>query len=120
MKKIVFTENAPAPIGPYSQAVLVNNTLYCSGQIAADCLSGDISEQTDKVCKNICAVLAAADMSIQNVVKTTCFLADMADFLQFNNVYQQYFNHRPARSCIAAKELPKGTLVEIEVVAVEG
>ena len=120
MQRIIFTENAPAPIGPYSQAVLVNDTLYCSGQIAIDCLSGDVAEQTDRVCKNITAVLKAADMQISDVVKTTCFLTQMADFVEFNAVYERFFTHKPARSCIAAKELPKGGLVEIEVVAVKG
>ena len=118
MKKIIFTENAPFPIGPYSQAVLVNDTLYCSGQIAADCLDSDVETQTDKVCKNISAVLQAADMQINDVVKTTCFLADMSYFTEFNEVYEKYFTHKPARSCVAAKELPKGALVEIEVIAV--
>ena len=118
MKKIIFSENAPAPIGPYSQAVLINGTLYCSGQIAANCLDGSIAAQTDAVCKNIAAVLRAADMQMRDVVKTTCFLSDMADFAGFNEVYEKYFSHRPARSCVAAKELPKGALVEIEAVAV--
>jgi len=120
MKRIIFTEHAPAPIGPYSQAVLINDTLYCSGQIAMDCLSGDVAEQTDRVCKNIAAVLKAADMQISDVVKTMCFLAQMSDFAEFNTVYERFFAHKPARSCIAAKELPKGALVEIEVVAVKG
>jgi 2-iminobutanoate/2-iminopropanoate deaminase len=118
MKKNIFTENAPSPIGPYSQAVLINGTLYCSGQIAMDCLDGDVESQTNSVCKNISAVLQAADMRIENVVKTTCFLADMNDFVKFNKVYEKYFAHKPARSCVAAKELPKNALIEIEVVAV--
>ena len=80
MKKIIFTENAPLPIGPYSQAILINGTLYCSGQIAADCPDGDIATQTDMVCKNISAVLQAADMKIQDIVKTICFLADIVHF----------------------------------------
>jgi len=117
MKKIIYTEKAPSPIGPYSQAILINGTLYCSGQLAADCLDGDIAAQTDAVCKNISAVLAAADMGLQDVVKTTCFLSDMSHFAGFNEVYERYFTHKPARSCIAAKELPKGAIVEIEVVA---
>ena len=116
MKKIIFTENAPSPIGPYSQAVLVNGILYCSGQIATACLDGDIAMQTDTVCKNISAVLQAADMELENVVKITCFLT-MDHFAQFNRVYECFFSHKPARSCVAAKELPKGALVEIEVVA---
>lgn len=119
MKKIIFTENAPVPIGPYSQAVLVDDTLYCSGQIAADCLDGDVAAQTDKLCKNILSVLSAAGMQVQDVVKTTCFLADMADFSRFNEVYENFFAHKPARSCVAVKELPKGARVEIEVIAVK-
>jgi 2-iminobutanoate/2-iminopropanoate deaminase len=124
MKKIIFTENAPAPIGAYSQAVLVNDTLYCSGQIAlrhngGDCLSGGVSEQTAQVCKNISAVLQAADMEMSDVVKTACFLANMNDFAEFNAVYGEHFAHKPARSCVAVKELPKGALVEIEVTAVK-
>ena len=119
MQRIIFTEHAPAPIGPYSQAVLINDTLYCSGQIAIDCLSSDVAEQTERVCKNIAAILKAADMQISDVVKTMCFLTQMADFAEFNAVYERVFTHRPARSCIAAKELPKGALVEIEVVAIK-
>ena len=119
MKKIIYTENAPSPIGPYSQAVLINGTLYCSGQIAADCLDGDVSAQTEAVCKNISAVLRAAGMQIQDVVKTTCFLTDMSGFAAFNEVYGGYFTHKPARSCVAVKELPKGALAEIEVIAVK-
>jgi len=118
MRKIIFTENAPFPVGPYSQAVLINGTLYCSGQIAVDCLDGDVEAQTNSVCNNISAVLQAADMQIDDVVKSTCFLADMGDFVKFNEVYEKFFAHKPARSCVAAKELPKGALVEIEVVAV--
>lgn len=117
MKKIIFSENAPFPIGPYSQGILVNGTLYCSGQIAADCLDGDIAAQTEAVCKNLAAVLRAADMEPSDVVKSTCFLADMACFSEFNGVYEKYFSHRPARSCVAVKALPKGALVEIDVVA---
>jgi 2-iminobutanoate/2-iminopropanoate deaminase len=119
MRQIIFTEEAPSPIGPYSQAVLVNDTLYSSGQIAIDCLSSGVAVQTDKVCKNLDAVLKAAGMQMSDVVKTMCFLADMADFVEFNKVYERFFTHKPARSCVAAKELPKGALVEIEVVAVK-
>ena len=118
MKTVIFTENAPVPIGPYSQAVLVNGALYCSGQIAADCLDGDVAQQTDAVCRNIIAVLQAAGMQIQDVVKTTCFLADIGHFALFNENYGKYFTHKPARSCVAVKDLPKGALVEIEVIAV--
>ena len=118
MKKIILSGDAPAPIGPYSQAILVNETLYCSGQIAINGLDGDITAQTDDVCNSISAILAAADMRLQDVVKATCFLADMGDFSKFNDVYEKYFAHRPARSCVGAKGLPKGALVEIEVIAV--
>ncbi|MCL2532196.1 MAG: Rid family detoxifying hydrolase [Oscillospiraceae bacterium] len=119
MKEIIFTENAPFPVGPYSQAVLVNGTLYASGQIAMDALDADVATQTHKVCENVTAVLAAAGMTRENVVKTTCFLTDMADFATFNGVYEQYFAHKPARSTVAAKQLPKDALVEIEVIAVQ-
>jgi 2-iminobutanoate/2-iminopropanoate deaminase len=118
MKEIIFTENAPSPIGPYSQAVLINGVLYCSGQIAIDCLDGDVTAQTEKVCNNISAVVQAAHMQMSDVVKTTCFLTDMSHFAAFNAVYERYFAHKPARSCFAVKELPKGALVEIEVIAV--
>lgn len=118
MKKIIFSENAPAPVGPYSQAVLCGNTLYCSGQIAVGHLELDVSGQTELVCQNIKAVLAAAGMEMPDVVKTTCFLAEMTDFAKFNEVYEKHFPHKPARSCVAAKELPKSALVEIEVTAV--
>ena len=118
MKRIIFTDEAPAPIGPYSQAVLSGDCLYCSGQIAAGCLDGDIIQQTDRVCLNILAVLAAADLRISDVVKTTCFLAHMADFAEFNKVYEQFFYHKPARSCVAVSDLPGGALVEIEALAV--
>lgn len=122
MKKVIFTENAPAPIGPYSQAILVDNTLYCSGQIPLDAISGeiqgkDVEAQTEKVCTNLKAVLAAAGMTFENVVKTTCFLADMGDFVAFNQVYAKYFVSNPARSTVAVKTLPKNVLVEVEVLA---
>ncbi len=124
MKKIIFTPNAPTPIGPYSQAYLCDNTLYCSGQIALDAktgefLNGTIEEQTEKVISNIAEVLKTAEYSFDDVVKTTCYLANMADFSAFNNVYSKYFTSNPARSCVAAKELPKNSLVEIEVIAVK-
>ena len=122
MKKIIFTKNAPAPIGPYSQAVLVGDTLYCSGQIPLDAktgavINGNIAEQTEKVCQNISAVLDAAGFDFENVVKTTCFLVSMADFAGFNAVYEKYFISKPARSCVAVKELPKGVAIEIECTA---
>ncbi len=123
MKKIIFTESAPKPIGPYSQAVQADNTLYCSGQIAIDpttgeFIAGTVTEQTELACKNVAAVLQAAGADFGNVVKTTCFIADMADFAEFNKVYEKHFISAPARSCVAAKQLPKGALVEIEVIAV--
>ncbi len=121
MEKI-YTKNAPEAIGPYSQAVKVGNLLFTSGQIAINPASGqveatDIEGQTEQVCKNLCAVLEAAGTTIENVVKTTCFLADMADFASFNAIYGSYFVSKPARSCVAAKTLPKNVLVEVEVIA---
>ena len=121
MEKI-YTKNAPDAIGPYSQAMKVGNLVFTSGQIAINPASGaveatTIEGQTEQVCKNLCAVLAAAGTSIEKAVKTTCFLADMADFAAFNAVYGTYFSAKPARSCVAAKSLPKNVLVEIEVIA---
>lgn len=121
MEKI-YTPNAPEAIGPYSQAVKVGNLVFTSGQIAINPSSGQvetstIEEQAEQVCKNLCAVLNAAGTSIEKAVKTTCFLADMADFAAFNSVYGKYFVSKPARSCVAAKQLPKSVLVEVEVIA---
>lgn len=121
MEKI-YTKNAPEAIGPYSQAVKVGNLLYTSGQIAINPATGaveatDIVGQTEQVCKNLTAVLAAAGTGMENVVKTTCFLSDMADFAAFNEVYGKYFISKPARSCVAAKTLPKNVLCEVEVIA---
>ena len=121
MKKI-HTSNAPEAIGPYSQAVVCGNIVFTSGQIAIDPTDGQvhattIEEQTEQVCKNLSAVLSAAGSSIEKAVKTTCFLADMGDFASFNQVYGKYFTEKPARSCVAAKALPKGVLVEVEVIA---
>lgn len=118
----VQTNNAPAAIGPYSQAVCAGDLVFTSGQIPLDpetgALSGEnITEQTHRVCKNLEAVLSAAGSSLKRAVKTTCFLSDMADFAAFNEVYAQYFTEKPARSCVAVKELPKGALVEVEVIA---
>ena len=118
----VYTKNAPEAIGPYSQAMKVGNLVFTSGQIAIDPATGnveasDIAGQAEQVCKNLCAVLDAAGTSIDKVVKTTCFLADMADFAAFNEVYGRYFVGKPARSCVAAKALPKGVLCEVEVIA---
>ncbi len=122
--KVISTNDAPKAVGPYSQAILVNGVLYASGQIAINpenqtMVDGDVVVQTEQIVKNIGAVLKAADMGFENVVKTTCFLAEMADFATFNAVYKKYFISKPARSCVAAKELPKGALAEIEIIAVK-
>lgn len=119
--KIVSTNNAPGAIGPYSQAVIAGGMVYTSGQIAIDpatgnMVEGGVREQTEQVCKNVKALLEAAGTSIEKVVKTTCFLADMADFAAFNEIYAGYFTGKPARSCVAAKTLPKGALVEVDTV----
>lgn len=119
--KIVSTNNAPGAIGPYSQAVIAGGMVYTSGQIAIDpatgnMVEGGVREQTEQVCKNVKALLEASGTSIEKVVKTTCFLADMADFVVFNEIYAGYFTGKPARSCVAAKTLPKGALVEVDTV----
>ncbi|MBR5497438.1 MAG: RidA family protein [Clostridia bacterium] len=120
--KIVATTNAPGAIGPYSQAMITGNLVFTSGQIAINPATGNIEavtieEQTKQVCENLKAVLEAAGTSIEKAVKTTCFLADMADFAAFNGVYGEYFTGKPARSCVAAKELPRGVKCEVEVIA---
>ena len=125
MNTKIQTEQAPAAIGPYSQAIEAGGFVFTSGQIALDPATGllaaqDIAGQTHQVCKNLAAVLAAAGLGLEDAVKTVCFLADMNDFAAFNEVYGQYFAHRPARSCVAVKALPKGALVEVEVVAKGG
>lgn len=122
MNKKIFTENAPAAIGPYSQAICAGNIVFTSGQIPINPASGNvdavtIEEQTEQVCKNLSAVLEAAGSSFEMVIKTTCFLRDMADFAKFNEVYAKYFTEKPARSCVAVRELPKGVLVEVECIA---
>lgn len=123
MRKIVFSKEAPAPIGPYSQAVEVNGFIYCSGQIPLDPNSGEIvgttvREQTQQVMKNIEAVLKAADLNFSSIVKTTIYLVDMADFQEVNGVYGEYFTaDAPARSTVAVRGLPKNVKVEIEVLA---
>ena len=122
MPETVYTPNAPAAIGPYSQAMIAGGLVFTSGQIAIVpetglLAEGGIKEQTDQVCKNLEKVLRAAGASPERAVKTLCFLADMADFAAFNEVYAQYFTGKPARSCVAVKDLPKGALVEVEVVA---
>lgn len=121
MEKI-YTENAPAAIGPYSQAMKVGNLVISSGQIPINPATGNveattIEAQTEQVCKNLQAVLEAAGAGMEKVVKTTCFLADMGDFAAFNEVYAKYFVSRPARSCVAVKTLPKNVLVEVEAIA---
>ncbi len=118
----ISTKNAPGAIGPYSQAVKVGNLLFTSGQIPLDPESGEINgteieEQTVRICENLKAVLEAAGADFTKVVKTTCFLSDMADFGKFNEVYAKYFVSKPARSCVAVKTLPKNVLAEIEVIA---
>lgn len=122
MSTKIHTEKAPAAIGPYSQAMVVGNLVFTSGQIPLDPESGamvgdNITEQTHRVCKNLDAVLTAAGSSLEKAIKTTCFLSDMADFAAFNEVYAEYFTGKPARSCVAIKTLPKGALVEVEVIA---
>ena len=122
MKKIE-TALAPAAIGPYSQGYSVNGLVYTSGQIPVDPATGAIPEgivaQAHQSCKNVGAILAAAGIDFTKVFKTTCFLADMGDFAEFNRVYEEYFVSKPARSCVAVKTLPKGVLCEIEAIAAE-
>lgn len=123
MQKI-YTEHAPAAIGPYSQAVKVNGFVFTSGQIALNpatsaVAEGGVAEQTRRICENLKTVLEAAGSSLDKVVKTTCFLADMNDFAAFNEVYGQYFTEKPARSCVAVKALPKNVLAEVEAIAIE-
>ena len=122
MSNRIHTDNAPAAIGPYSQAVCTGNLIFTSGQIPLNPETGvlegeNITEQAHRVCKNLEAVLNAAGGSLKTAVKTVCFLSNMADFTAFNEVYAQYFTEKPARSCVAVKELPKGALVEVEVIA---
>jgi len=120
MQKI-HTTNAPEAIGPYSQAIKIGNFIYTSGQIAltpnGEFLGGDVTAQTKQVCENLKAVLEEAGVSLKNVVKTTIFLANMDDFNDLNIVYGEYFSHKPARSTVAVKTLPKNALVEIECIA---
>lgn len=121
--KPIATDKAPGAIGPYSQGYRVNGLVYTSGQIPVDPQTGEIPEgiaaQTRQSCKNIGAILEAAGVDFTKVFKTTCFLADMGDFAEFNQVYAQYFVSKPARSCVAVKSLPKGVLCEIEAIAAE-
>ena len=121
MKKI-YTENAPAAIGPYSQAIVHGDLVFTSGQIPINPQTGNVDAegivaQTEQVMKNLDAVLTAAGSSFEKAIKTTCFLFDMSDFAAFNEVYAKYFTEKPARSCVAVKTLPKGVLVEVEVIA---
>lgn len=119
--KVVSTPNAPAAIGPYSQALDLGNMVFVSGQIPVDPATGAVAEgitaQADQSCRNVGAILEAAGVGFDKVVKTTCFLADIADFAAFNEVYAKYFTSKPARSCVAVKDLPKGVLCEIEAIA---
>jgi 2-iminobutanoate/2-iminopropanoate deaminase len=120
--KIISTNSAPAAIGPYSQAIEVDGLLFASGQIPLSSetgamVSGGIKEQAEQVMRNIAAILAAAGSDFTKVVKTTCFLTSMDDFAAFNEVYSQYFTGKPARSCVAVSALPRGVLVEVEVIA---
>lgn len=122
MLKKVSTKKAPSAIGPYSQGIIAGNTLYASGQIPIDPETGEINgsniiEQTVQVMKNVGAILAEAGYTYTDVVKTTCFLSDMEDFASFNSIYEQYFTEKPARSCVAVRQLPKSVLCEVEVTA---
>ena len=123
MKKVIATTNAPAAIGPYSQAIEYNGMVYASGQIPVNPATGQVESdniegQTDQSLKNVGAILKEAGLDYSNVIKTTCFLADIADFAKFNEVYSRYFKEEaPARSCVAVKDLPKGVLCEVEVIA---
>lgn len=124
--KYINTPEAPAAIGPYSQAIINNGVMFASGQIPLNPATGEvvgttIEEQTEQVMKNIAAILKAADADFTDVIKTTCFLADMKDFAAFNQIYGTYFTGKPARSCVAVKDLPKGVLCEVETItAVKG
>ena len=120
--KVVYTEKAPAAIGPYSQAMILNGVLFTSGQIPVNPATGEINgdtieTQAEQVMKNLVEVLKEAGSSFEKAVKTTCFLADMGDFAKFNEVYAKYFVNKPARSCVAVKTLPKNVLCEVEVIA---
>lgn len=121
MKKIINTNDAPAAIGPYSQAIITQDFLFTSGQLGIDPstgeLEGSFDAQVRRAIENAGAILKAAGLSYENVVKTTCFLADMKNFAAFNSIYAEYFKHNPARSCVEVSALPKGALVEIELIA---
>ena len=119
--KVIDTKNAPGAIGPYSQGFITNGLVFTSGQIPVNPANGEVPEgitaQTEQSCKNVAAILEAAGSGMDKVVKTTCFLADIADFAAFNEVYAKYFTSQPARSCFAVRDLPKGVLCEIECIA---
>ena len=119
--KVIETTNAPAAIGPYSQAYEVNGIIFTSGQIPVNPADGSVPEgiaaQAEQSCRNVIALLEAAGSGADKVIKTTCFLAEIADFAAFNEVYAKYFTSKPARSCVAVKDLPKGALCEIECIA---
>ena len=122
MSKVIYTKNAPDAIGPYSQALVTGKLVFTSGQIAINPQSGNVEaetiyEQTEQVCKNLKAILEESGSGLDGVIKTTCFLKNMSDFAAFNEIYGRYFTGKPARSCVAVKELPKDVLVEIEAVA---
>ena len=121
--KILETKNAPGAIGPYSQGCEVNGFVFTSGQIPVDPATGAIAEgiaaQAEQSCKNVGAILESAGVGFDKVVKTTCFLADIGDFTAFNEVYAKFFTSKPARSCVAVKDLPKGVLCEVEAIAVK-
>lgn len=125
MLKYVDTKNAPAAIGPYSQGIIVNDIAFFSGQIPLSPETGEVAgttiqEQTEQVMKNVAALLESQGADFKDVVKTTCFLADMGDFAAFNEIYAKYFVGKPARSCVAVKDLPKGVLCEVETIAYIG
>lgn len=120
--KTISTTNAPAAIGPYSQAKITGNLLFASGQIAivpatGEVIEGSIEAQTKQICENIKAILTEAGLTLESVVKTTCYLHDIADFAAFNAVYAEYFTAKPARSCVGGLDLPKGVLAEVEIIA---
>ena len=122
MLKKLHTSNAPEALGPYSQEIIYSGILFTSGQIAINPQTGNVESdtiegQTEQVMKNLSAILNEAGTSFENVIKTTCFLKNMSDFAAFNGIYGQYFTSKPARSCVAAKELPKDVLVEVELIA---
>ena len=122
-KKVIVSEKSPAAIGPYSQAIEYNGLIYTSGVIGVNPATGEVAgdkieTQAEQSCKNVGAILEEAGLTFDNVIKTTCFLADMADFAAFNAVYEKYFTSKPARSCVAVKQLPKNVLCEVEAIAV--